>query len=62
MKTAPEDKNQLALKEDFLALSEDISALGNRMDQLFKNQLKSIIIVMLSILLVIIIMKGTKLL
>lgn len=50
------------VKDCTLALRKDIEALGDRMDQLFKAQLKSIVIVMQCFLLFILILKLVKLL
>ncbi|MCS3797552.1 hypothetical protein GGD38_002911 [Chitinophagaceae bacterium OAS944] len=44
METTPNENDRLATKQDMLLLKEDLSRLGDRMDQLFKNQLRWLVI------------------
>ncbi|MFL5747379.1 MAG: hypothetical protein ACJ751_22080 [Niastella sp.] len=50
------------LRDVTLALKKDITALGDRMDQLFKDQLKWIIVAMQSLFLLFLILKLFRLL
>jgi hypothetical protein len=46
METTPNENDRLGTREDMLLLKVDLDALGARIDQLFKNQLKWIFVIM----------------